>query len=120
LIAVLLIAASPMAEVSKSWQDVFKLVIMLVTAALGAPVTQLFKTLLKIEDRPALILTGILASGIAVLELWLSHVLVFSSITVDTFPQAFAMVFTVSTIYYAWFKSGSSVLGRGLLLKPRA
>ncbi len=119
LVMIVLIAASPMQEIKTSWQDVFKMLIMLLTAALGAPVTQLFKNLLKIEDRLALILTGVLASGFAVLELWLSHVLSFSQITVDNFPQAFAMTFTVATIYFTWFKGSASVLGKGFLLKPK-
>ena len=120
ILAIMIIAASPAQEITTTWQDVFKMVIMLLTAALGAPVTQFFKNILKIEDRPALILTGILASGFAVLELWLSHVLVFSSISVDNFPQAFAMTFTVATVYFVWFKGSASVLGKGFLLKPRA
>lgn len=119
IIAVLLMAFRFAQEITTTWQDVLKMLIILLTAALGAPVTQFFKNVFKIEDRLALLLTGILAAGFAVLELWLSHVLDFSTITIDNFPQAFTMVFTVATIYYVWFKDGASFLGRGFLLKPR-
>lgn len=117
ILAFILIAARPNQEITTTWQDMLKMGIILLTAALGSPVTQFFKNVFKIEDRLALVLTGVLASGFAILELWLSHVLVFSQITLDNFPQAFTMVFTVSTIYYVWFKDGASILGRGFLLK---
>ena len=110
-------------EGSTSWQDVFKIAIMLSIAALGSPVTQWVKNglsaLLKkpIEDRLALVLTGAIACGVATLELWLSHALDFSTITVDTFPQAFFMVMTASTVYYGWLKGSESFFGRKALLK---
>ena len=117
VLAFILVAARSNQEIAVTWQDMLKMGIILLTAALGSPVTQFFKNVFKIEGRLALVLTGILASGFAVLELWLSHVLDFSTITVDNFPQAFMMVFTVSTIYYVWFRDGASILGRGFLLK---
>ena len=117
ILAFILIAARPNQEITTTWQDMLKMGIILLTAALGAPVTQFFKNVFKIEDRLALILTGVLASGFAILELWLSHILDFSQITVDNFPQAFTLVFTVATVYYVWFKDGASFLGRGFLLK---
>lgn len=108
---------------STSWQDVFKVIIMLAVAALGSPVTQWVKNglgvLLKkpVEDRIALILTGLIACGVATLELWLSHALDFSTITVDNFPSAFFMVMTASTVYYGWLKGSESFFGRKALLK---
>jgi len=109
-------------EVS-SWQDLFKLLIMLVVAAAGAPVTQLiknfFKTVLnkEIQDRLALVLTALVAGVFAVLEMWLSGVLVFSSITLDSFPSVFSGVFAVATLYYGWLKGSEGFFGRKVLLK---
>ncbi len=101
-----------------SWQDVFKAVIMIVIALAGSPVTQLLKNLLKIQDQAALLLTGVVSAGIAVLELWLSHVLVFDLITVDNFPNAFFMVFSLASIYFGLLKGTEGVFGKKLLLKP--
>lgn len=110
-------------EGSTTWQDVFKIVIMLVVAAAGSPITQLFKNGLSkafkkpIEDRWALVLTAGVAGLVGILELWLSHALDFSTITVDNFPQAFFMVMSVSTIYFGWLKGSESFFGRKALLK---
>ncbi len=112
-------AASPLQEPSATnWQDVFKAAIMVIVALAGSPITQLLKNALKIEARMALLLTGVVSAGIAVLELWLSHVLVFSTITVDNFPNVFFTVFSVATIYYGLLKGSESVFGKKLLLKP--
>jgi hypothetical protein len=106
-----------------SWQDVLKIVIMLVIAAAGAPVTQLIKNVFKslfnvtVEDRAALALTAVVAGVFAVLEMWLSGVLVFSSITLESFPATFFAVFSVATLYYGWLKGSESVFGKKLVLK---
>ncbi len=100
-----------------TWQDVFKAVIMIVVALAGSPITQLLKNALKIEDRLALLLTGAVSAGIAVLELWLSHTLVFSAITVDNFPNTFFLVFSVATVYYGLLKGSEGILGKGFLLR---
>jgi hypothetical protein len=105
------------------WQDVFKAIILLLIAALGSPFTQLVKNLLSkafgkpVEDRPALVVTGGVAAIFAVLEMWLSGVLDFSVLTLQSFPTAFFAVFTVASVYYAWLKGSESILGRGGLLK---
>jgi hypothetical protein len=107
----------------ETWQDVFKVVIMLVVGFAGAPVTQLFKNLLStllkkaVEDRWALLLTGLVAGGFALLEMWLSGALVWSDIGVSNFPQAFFGTFTLATLYYGWLKNSESLLGSGGLLK---
>jgi len=108
----------------ETWQDVFKLIILLIIAAAGAPVTQLIKNGLSalfkkpVEDRPAIVLTVIVAAGIAVLEMWLSGVLDFSTITLQTFPTTFFAVFSVASLYYGWLKGSETLFGRKLLLKP--
>lgn len=106
-----------------TWQNVFKVLIMLVVAAAGAPFTQLIKLALTkifkqvIEDRYALIVTGVVAAGFAVLEMWLSGVLKFGTITLENFPATFFAVFSVATIYFAWLKNSPSFFGEGGLLK---
>jgi hypothetical protein len=100
------------------WQDVFKAVIIVVIAVAGAPITQLLKNAFKVKDQLALLLTGVVAAGIAVLEMWLSHLLVFSDITLDSFPNTFFAVMTVATFYYGLLKGTEGVFGKKLLLKP--
>ncbi len=108
-----------------TWQDVFKAIIILIVAAAGAPVTQLIKIGLTklfkkvIEDRIAILITGIVAAVFALLEMWLSGVLDFEAITLQSFPATFFAVFTVASVYFAWLKNSPSFFGRGgLLRKP--
>lgn len=106
------------------WQDVFKILIMLFVGVLGAPVTQAIKLGLSnllgkpVEDRWALLLTGAVSAVFALLEMWLSGTLDFSTITVENFPTAFFGVFTLATLYYGWLKGSDSLLGKRFLLKP--
>ena len=118
LIASLGLVAFQTAEpVTYSWQDVFKTLILLVVAALGAPVTQLLKNLFKVEDRIALLITGVVAAVFAVLEMFLAGVLDFDALTLQNFPNAFFAVFSVATIYYALLKNSENFFGQGFLLK---
>ena len=106
-----------------TWQNIFKGLIILIVAIGGAPVTQLIKIGLTklfkqvIEDRFALIVTGVVAAGFAVLEMWISGILNFGTITLENFPATFFAVFSVATIYYAWLKNSPSFFGEGKLLK---
>lgn len=99
------------------WEDVLKTLILLFVAMVGSPVTQLLKNILKIEDRWAFALTGVVAAGFAILQMWLSGVLDFSAITLDNFPNAFFAVFTVATAYYQLLKESKGFFGEGFLLK---
>jgi len=107
-----------------NWRNVFEVIIILVVAAAGAPFTQMVKLLLTklfhkvIEDRWALVVTGIVAAIFAILETWLAGLLNFSLITRDNFPATFFMVFSVATVYFAWLKNSDSIFGKKLLLKP--
>lgn len=112
-----LIAAQDPTPTTFEWQDVFKMLILLIVAAFGAPITQLIKNLLKVEDRWALIITGVVAAILAVLQMWLAGILDFSTVTTENFPAMFFAVFSVATIYYAWLKNSPSVFGKGFLLK---
>jgi hypothetical protein len=115
------VAMRPLQEAGgTTWQDVFKAVIMLTIAIAGSPITQLLKIALKIEDRLALLLTGIVAAGIAVLEMWLSGLLDFRLVTIDSFPATFFAVFSVATVYYQLLKGTENIFGKKLLLKPLA
>jgi len=61
-----------------TWRDVFVLVIMLLVALFGAPITQLFKNLLSlffkkvVENKWAVLLSAVVAVLLALLELWLN------------------------------------------------
>ena len=106
-----------------TWNGVFFLVIALVTGFIGSPVIQGIKNGLSsvtgkpIEDRWAMLIAGVVAAGLAVLEMWLAGTLDFAQITPDSFPVTFLAVYGASNIYYGWFKNSTGKLGQGLLLK---
>lgn len=102
-----------------TWQQVFQISIMLVIAAGGAPVTQLFKNWFKIEGRWALVLTGAVSAVFATAELWLAGVIGLASFTVQSFPATFFLCFSAASIYYGWMKGSESLFGKKLLLKLR-
>lgn len=102
-----------------TWHDVFSTLILGVVALVGSPITQLIKNVLKIEDGWALLLTGVIAGGFAVLEMFLAGQLSFDKYDLQNLPNAFFAVFTLGSIYFAMFKNSKSVLGQGFLLKSR-
>ena len=123
VLSLFLVAFKPLQETQPAmagWQDVFKMLIFVVTAAAGAPVAQLFKNLLGANDRWALLVTGAVAGILAFLELWLSKALDFSKLTLETYPGAILLVFGVASVYYAWFKNSPSFFGQGGLLKGKS
>jgi hypothetical protein len=123
VLSMFLVAFRPMQAAEPTtpgWRDVFKMLIFLVTAALGAPITQVIKNALGAEGRWALVITAVVSGVLAVLELFLSKTLNFSSLTVETLPGAALMIFGVATVYYQWFKNSPSFFGQGGLLKPPA
>jgi len=95
--------------VFKNWQDVILLVIMLVVLFLGAPVVQLIKNALSaavgkpVKDKWALLVTVVVAAGLALVEMWLSGMLKEVHLTVDNFPEFLTAVFSVATVYYKVF-----------------
>jgi hypothetical protein len=108
----------------ETWREVFGYVILFVIALFGAPITQLFKNLLSIifkkvvEAKWALLLSLVVACGVAVLEMWLTGQLTDFVITPQTFPVFASAVFSVAQIYYNLFKQSPTVLGTKSLLKP--
>lgn len=104
---------------SANWNDVFRYVIMGVIALLGSPFTQWLKNQLKLEDRWALVLTGVVSAVFAVGEMLLANVINWADFTVQNFPSVFFAVFSLATIYYGWLKNSPSLLGRGGLLKEK-
>lgn len=107
-----------------TWANVFKFLIILFVAIAGAPFIQWVKIaltkLLKkpVQDSLALLITGIVAAVFAVLEMWLSGVLNFKLITLETFPSTFFAVFSVATVYFSLLKGVEGFFGKGTLLKP--
>jgi hypothetical protein len=102
-----------------NWNDVLKYVIMGLIAILGSPLTQWLKNQFKLEDRWALVLTGVVASVFAVGEMALSQAFDLSTLSLENFPKFFAAVFTLATVYFQWLKDSPSFLGAGGLLKKR-
>lgn len=100
------------------WQQLFQWLIGAVIGLAGAPITQLFKNLLGIEDRWAVILTGAVAAVLAIAEMFLTGQLVWGELDLAQFPVYFSAVFALASLYYGWMKNSPSKLGAGLLLKP--
>lgn len=117
IVAVLLVAANPLQEATNQWRDIFTVIIGLVIAALGSPITQALKNLLGWSEKAALVLTVVVAGVIAVLEIFLSGQFNFGDLTMTNFPQVFFMVFSVATIYYGLLKASEGFFGRKTLLK---
>lgn len=121
VLSIFLVAFRPMQEVepaTATWRDVFKVFIFLATALLGAPITQVLKKALGAEGRWAVVILAVVSGILGFLELWLSGVLDFSKLTLETWPGAFIMVVGVSSLYFAWFKESPSFFGQKALLKP--
>jgi len=100
-----------------SWNDVFKYVIMGIIALLGSPLTQWLKNQFKLEDRWALLLTGVVAAAFALGEMTLAQAINWKEFNLENFPAIFAGVFSLATVYYAWLKNSPSFFGQGGLLK---
>ena len=107
-----------------TWRDVFVLVIMLLVALFGAPITQLFKNLLSllfkkvVENKWAVLLSAVVAVLLALLELWLNGQIHLFALTPTTFPAFIAAVFAVAQVYYQLFNEDATALGTAGLLKP--
>jgi len=99
-----------------TWNDIFRFVIMALIAFLGSPVTQWLKNQFKLEDRWALLLTGVVAAIFALGEMTLAQVINWKDFNLENFPAVFAGVFTLATVYYQWLKNSPSKLGAGGLL----
>lgn len=109
-------AFMPLQQDENPWRNIFTTVIGLILMLLGAPLTQWLKNILNVQDKLALLLTGLVAVVLALAELFLSGILGIESFTLENFPLAFTSVFTVATFYYHLFKDADNVLGsRGLL-----
>lgn len=98
------------------WSEVLKYVVFGIVAILGSPLTQWLKNQFKLVDRWALVLTGVVSAVFALVEVTVAQLVNWQSVTLQTFPNVFFLVFGISTIYFAWFKGTDSILGtRGLL-----
>lgn len=117
IVAILMTAAAPLQEATNQWRDIFTVIIGLIVAALGAPITQFLKNLFGFSEKAALALSVVVAVGVAVLELFLTGQLTGESFSIDNLPQAFFLVYSVTAIYYGLLKTSDGFFGRGLLLK---
>ena len=104
----------------KTWNDVFVWVIMIIVLLAGAPVSQLIKLAMQkifgvtIYDVWAVVVTGIAAFLLAMLDMWLSGKL--SGVTVGTFPAWLSGILFVASMYWQLFKGSETFLGAGGLL----
>jgi len=102
-----------------NWNDIGRYLVMGLIALLGSPVTQWLKNQFKLEDRWALLLTGVVATVFALGEMTLAQAIDWKAFNLANFPAIFAGVFTLASVYYAWLKNSPSKLGAGGLLKKR-
>ena len=100
-----------------TWRDVLQFVLTLVIGLIGVPITQAFKNYLHFTDKPAIILTAIIAGALALVEVYLSGQVVFSDITVRNFPEFFGLIFAIGTIYYHLMKTNSGIFGQRFMIK---
>jgi hypothetical protein len=105
------------------WRDIIFLVLAGLVAFFGAPIIQLIKNFLSlifrkpVDGRWAVLLSVILAAGLAFLEMFLTGQLQTYVITLKTFPEFFIVIWGVAQGYFAWFKNSDSGFGRSGLLK---
>ena len=100
-----------------TWRDVLQFLITLLIGLIGVPITQAFKNYFHFEDKPAIILTAVIAGLLALLEVWLSGQVVFASLTVRNFPEFFGLIFAIGTIYYHLMKSNSGIFGQKFMIR---
>lgn len=100
-----------------TWRDVLQFVVILVIGLVGVPITQAFKNWFKWTDKPAIILTAVVAGLLAILEVWLSGQIVFAKVTIQNFPEAFGLIFAVATIYYHLLKNNSGIFGKKFMIR---
>lgn len=117
IVALFLIAAAPLQEVGQSYREIFTIVLGLLIAALGSPITQFLKNKLGWSEKAGVMVTIVVAGVVALLEIFLSGQLNLGDLTLETFPQVFFMVFSIASIYYGLLKSTAGFFGRGALLK---
>ena len=116
LLVMLFFSLAFQVEDPSPWRGIFEWAIGITVMLLGAPITQWIKIKLQVKDKLALLLTAVVAVAVALAELFLSDILSFSSFSLEIFPVAFSVVFSVATIYYQLLKGSDSILGKRLLL----
>lgn len=101
-----------------TWRDVLQFLLTVLIGLIGVPITQAFKNYFHFTDKPAIILTAVIAGLLAFLEVWLSGQVVFEAITLKNFPEFFGLIFAVGTIYYHLMKNSSGIFGKRFMIKP--
>ncbi len=90
-----------------SWHDILAAVLAVLVFVCGADIIQLIKRALswifkkEIKDKIALLVAGIVAGVLAVLEMFLTGQFTSWNVTVTSFPSYFGVVFSFATV---WFK----------------
>ena len=102
------------------YNEIFRIVIILILGALGAPLTQWLKTTLGLQDGWAVAVTGIVAALVAIAEIFLSGAVGLGDLTLANFPAVFGLVFTAATVYYQLLKGVEGFFGQRFMLKDRS
>ena len=87
-----------------SWSEIFNYVVMTVLALLGSPLISWIKNKLGWEDRWAVLVAGVVATGLAFAELFLAGSLTLEMFTLENFAVAFTAVYTVAQVWFGLFK----------------
>ena len=100
-----------------TWRDVFQFVLTLIIGLIGVPFIQALKNYFNFTDKPAIILTAVVAGLLGLLEVWLSGQVVFTNITLQNFPEFFGLIFAIATIYYNMLKDNKGFFGQRFMIK---
>lgn len=100
----------------ETFRNLIIFLITVITGIVGVPIIQWLKNQFGWTDRPALILTMIVAFVLGAIEIVLSGQVDFGNLVFEDLPVAFTIIFTAATVYYKLFKGTEGILGKKLLV----
>jgi len=86
------------------WAEILKYVVMGLLGLLGSPLIDWLKNKLGIQDRLAVLLTGVVATVLAFAELFLAGSLTLEMFTLENFAVAFTAVYTAAQVWFGLLK----------------
>lgn len=95
-----------------NWHDFIAAGVALIVFVFGANIINLIKAALvaifkkEIKDKVALVVAGVVAGGLAVLEMWLTGQFTDWNVTAANFPAYFGVVFSFATVWFKLFLAG--------------
>jgi len=121
LIAVGLFLVGWQAVDPSPYRDFVNLIIYLIVGFAGAPISQLFKSLLTfifkkpVEDKWAVLATGAISLLIALGEMWYTGQL--ANLTFETLLSNALVIYGLASLYFGLLKNNEGFFGTKFLLK---